>query len=118
MVSTPLILSASMTRCQPSVSFCSASAGLASAVGAAVSNITSSGAVAFWAIRMEYRMWYTSQSQLEAHAFHCQENQERSSRSSKSARHWRAWRRDPPCTSDPLRSNTWNADAGEDRQQY
>ncbi len=63
-------------------------------------------------------MWSTNQSQLEARAFHRGENQERSSRSSKFARRWRAWRRGPPCVTDPLRSNTWNADTGEDIQQH
>src|SRR5678815_4616422 len=44
----PLSVSASMTRCQPSVRFRSASAALASAVAAAVSSMVPSGAVAFW----------------------------------------------------------------------
>jgi len=46
---------------------------------------------------MEYRMWSTNQSQLEARAIYRQEKQERSSRSLKSTRRWRPWRRDPPC---------------------
>src|SRR4029079_4831248 len=69
MVLMPLSVSASMTRCQLSVRFRSASAALASGVAAAVSNMVPSGAVAFWRSEWGTVFGSTGQSQHDARAF-------------------------------------------------